>query len=213
MRLRRRSEPEPEVELPAPDEHRKEGPWDVTERPEGDAEADDRAAFGTLSLQPPPGAELRLQVDEDSGAVVALLLATTDGAIDLRLFAAPRNEDIWPELVNGIVAEAKQHGGSAEEGDGPFGTVVGVSVPVEGPGGKTASQPSVIHGIAGPRWLLRAQMFGRPAIDYDPRGDLETALRSVVVNRGQEPMVPGELLPLELPPGAAPIQESGQQPG
>lgn len=212
MRRRRRNEPEPEVELPQPDEHRKDGPWDVSERPEDEARREDRADFGTLSLQPPAGADLRLQVDEESGLAVALLLATQDGAIDLRLFAAPRHEDTWPEMVDAIVAEAKQHGGTAEEGEGPFGTVVGVSVPVVGPDGKNATQPSVIHGIAGPRWLLRAQVFGRPAVDYDADADLETALRSVVVDRGQEAMVPGELVPLELPPGADPLHESGPQP-
>ena len=206
MRRRRRSDPEPEVELPQPDEHRKDGPWDVSERPEDEAEQDERADFGTLSLRPPPGAELRLQVDEASSTVVALLVATGDGAIDLRLFAAPRNEDTWPEMVDGIVAEAKQQGGTAEETDGPFGTAVRVAVPMAGPDGRTATQPSVIHGISGPRWLLRATMFGRPADAYDADGDLETALRSVVVDRGQHPMVPGELLPLQLPPGAAPVE-------
>lgn len=208
MRRRRRAEPEPEVELPLPDEPRTDGPWDITERPEQPEEDEERADFGTLSLRPSSGAELRLHVDEESSAVVALLVATQDGALDLRLFAAPRNEDTWPEMVDGIVAEAKQHGGSAEEGEGPFGTVVRVSVPVTGPDGKPVTQPSVIHGIAGPRWLLQATMFGRPADEYDAEGDLETALRSVVVNRGPQPMVPGELLPLELPPGAAPIEPS-----
>ena len=210
MRRRRRPKPEPEPELPLPDDHRRDGPWDVTERPEDESQEEERADFGTLSLRPPPGAELRLQVDEESGAVVALLVATQEGAIDLRLFAAPRNEDTWPEMVDGIVAEAKQHGGTAEEADGPFGTVVRVSVPVVDQDGRAATQPSVIHGIPGPRWLLRATLFGRPADAYDPEGDLETALRSVVVDRGSEPMVPGELLPLELPPGAAPIEQPGQ---
>jgi hypothetical protein len=198
------------VSLPLPDEARTDGPWDISERPEDSEEDEERADFGTLSLRPVPGAELRLQVDEQSGAAVALLVATQDGAIDLRIFAAPRNEDTWPELVDGIVAEAKQHGGSAEEADGPFGTVVRVAVPVAGPDGRPVTQPSVIHGISGPRWLLQATMFGRPADEYDLDGDLETALRSVVVNRGQQPMVPGELLPLELPPGAAPLEPGPQ---
>ena len=63
-------------------------------------------------------------------------------------------------------------------------------------------QTSTVHGIAGPRWLLRVSTFGRPAVDYQEDGLLEQVLRDVVVVRGTEPRSPGEALPLVLPAGA-----------
>jgi hypothetical protein len=56
-----------------------------------------------------------------------------------------------------------------------------------------------VLGISGPRWLLRASMFGRPAQAYSPDALLEAALRDVVVVRGGDPHPPGEALPLTLP--------------
>jgi hypothetical protein len=64
-----------------------------------------------------------------------------------------------------------------------------------------------VHGISGPRWLLRVSTFGRPAVDYQDDGLLETTLRSVVVSRGNEPMAPGDALPLQVPHGARRIDD------
>ena len=73
------------------------------------------------------------------------------------------------------------------------------------PDGQAAQQPSRVMGIAGPRWLLRATFLGRPAVEPDPDGDIETALRDVVVVRGNDPMAPGEPLPLTMPANAQPM--------
>lgn len=213
MVKRRRRALEVDVEEPEPtpataDGRRADGPWDSSEYPAA-ADEPDRADFGVLSLRPPPDAELALQVDEESGLVMALLVAMPDGALDLRLFAAPRHEDIWADMAAGIVEEAKAQGGAAEEAHGPFGGTVRLSMPVPGPDGQTVVQTSTVHGVRGPRWLLRVTMFGRPGEHYDPHGDLETALRSVVVDRGAQAMVPGDLLPLRLPPDATPAQPPG----
>ena len=93
-------------------------------------------------------------------------------------------------------------GGTATETDGPYGPAVDVSVMVQLPDGTHAQQPSRVLGIPGPRWLLRATLFGRPAFEYDEKGDLEQALRDVVVVRGSGPVPPGDALPLMLPPSA-----------
>ena len=51
-------------------------------------------------------------------------------------------------------------------------------------------------------WLLRATLFGRPAVEHQQDGDVETALRDVVVVRGTTPVPPGDPLPLTMPPNA-----------
>jgi hypothetical protein len=210
MRKRRKGSAEPsglaEASATAEDQPvvagpRAQGPYDVSELP---VEEDDetRAHLGALSIKGHPDMELRLQVDEASGQIQAVMLVAADGALELRAFAAPRNEDLWDEVRPKLAAEATRRGGRAEEVEGPYGPALRMVVPGVTPDGQKVEQPSTVLGISGPRWMLRVSMFGRPAQEFRPDGLLETALRSVVVIRGSGPMAPGDTIPLVLPPGA-----------
>jgi hypothetical protein len=193
----------PEPEQPAgPRAH---GPWDASEV---DVDEDDqtRVDLGSLLVTPRDGLELQLQVEEGTGEVAAVILAGTDGAAELRAFAAPRNGDIWDDVRRTVTAEVAQMGGTATEEQGFYGTDLVLSLTVELPDGQHAQQVSRVVGIPGPRWLLRATLFGRPAVDFRQDGDVETALRDVVVVRGGTPVPPGDVLPLTLPPNAHPSQ-------
>lgn len=187
--------------------HRPHGPWDVTERPV-DEDDPGRAHLGALSVAGRPGVELRLQVDEASGDVAAVILMAQDGAMELRVFAAPRNESIWDDVRRKIGAEATRRGGTASEVEGPFGPALHLMVTGAGPDGQPVTQPSTVHGVSGPRWLLRVSTFGRPAAAWDPQGTLEQALSDVVVIRGNSPMPPGEALPMKLPARAQRLDQS-----
>ncbi len=184
---------------------RANGPWD-------DSEVDlvegtpGKVDLGSLVVTPREGVELQLQVDEQHGHVVAVLLAGPEGAVELRPFAAPRNGEIWEDVRHQIAAEVSRRGGTATEAEGPWGTELRVVVSVTTPDGQSGTQPSRVFGIAGPRWLLRATFFGRPALEPDESGPIESALRDVVVRRGTEPFAPGEALPLRVPPEATPAQ-------
>ena len=182
------------------------GPWDVTERPRDEDDPQPRIDLGALSLPGHADVQVQLQVDEASGEVAAALLVTEDGAMELRAFAAPRNEDIWVDVRAQLTAEAKRRGGDTREVEGPYGTVLQMVVPVVTPEGEQAAQQSAVLGIAGPRWLLRASMYGRPAREWRPSGLLESLLRDVVVDRGSQPMTPGQALPLRLPAGAQRVE-------
>lgn len=184
-----------------PSSPRARGPWDASELPV-DEDDEARAHLGAISVVGHPEVELRLQVDEASGHVDSVLLVAADGALELRVFAAARNEDLWEEVRPQIASEVTRMGGTATEVEGPFGTALQLMVPGVGPDGQPGVQPSTVHGISGPRWLLRVTAFGRPAVDHHDDGLLETTLRSVVVDRGSEPMVPGDPLPLQVPHGA-----------
>jgi hypothetical protein len=196
-------EPQPEETGTGSGRHgaRGGGPWDSSEL---DLDPDDqsRIDLGGLLMSGHTGLELQLQVDEASGTVGGVLLAGQDGALELRPFAAPRNGDVWEDIRKQIAAEVTRQGGTATELEGPYGTELRVRLTVTRPDGTAVNQPSRVLGIAGPRWLLRATMFGRPAVEPDEDGDLETALRDVVVVRGTIPLPPGAPLPLTMPPGA-----------
>ncbi|HEX6248057.1 MAG TPA: DUF3710 domain-containing protein [Nocardioidaceae bacterium] len=181
------------------------GPWDVTEV---EVEEDDqtRVDLGGLVVTGRPGYELRLQVDEASQQVAAVLLVGPEGAVELRPFAAPRSGGIWNDIRKQIAAETARRGGTATEAQGRFGTELRVVMPAKTSDGKAATQPSRVLGIEGPRWLLRATLLGRPAMEPDTEHELERAVRDVVVVRGSGPMAPGEPIPLVMPANARPAQ-------
>jgi len=183
------------------------GPFDSTEVDPEVLEAEDRIDLGALVVTGMPGMELRLQVEEQSGQVQAVLLVLDDSALELRAFAAPKTSGIWSEVRREIAAEASRMGGTATESEGSFGTELVLVVPVEDPDGQIFSQTSRVLGVDGPRWLLRATVLGRAAVEPDAASTMEEALRNVIVVRGSEPMAVRESLPLRLPPGAQPADE------
>ncbi len=150
-------------------------------------------------MAPREGAEVRLQVDEQTGEVQSVMLAGEDGALELRAFAAPRNGDLWSEVRPQIAADVAQHGGTATERPGRWGVELVCQMQVLMPDGTQAMQPSRIVGINGGRWLLRATFLGRPAVEPDDAQEWEDSLAAVVVHRGTHAMPVGDALPLVLP--------------
>ncbi|HWJ65665.1 MAG TPA: DUF3710 domain-containing protein [Nocardioides sp.] len=178
-----------------------DGPWDIDDLPD-DGVA--RLDLGSLLVAPVADRELRVQVDEKSGAVRAVLLATEAGALELRAFAAPRNGDLWSDIRPQIAADAARRGGTATEREGRFGTELVCEVRMTRADGQTGTQTSRVIGINGPRWLLRATFLGEPARDPESAAEWESAIAQVAVRRGAHAMPVGEQLPLNLPDGAQP---------
>ena len=202
FRRRSRSDSE-EPELADVDEEIEEieesGPWDSESLPGDEV---DRVDLGSLRVAPRDGAELRLQVDENTGEVQSVMLASEDGAMELRAFAAPRNGELWDEVRPQIAADVSGHGGTATEREGRWGTELVCQMQVVLPDGNQALQPSRIIGVNGPRWLLRATFLGQPAVEPELTAEWEEALASVVVHRGSHAMPVGDALPLTLPDDA-----------
>lgn len=184
------------------------GPWDVAERPAADDP--DLIDLGGLLVRGRPGLELRLQTDQATGAVVAAMLVSKDGAAELRSFAARRSGGIWEDVRRDIASEAARRGGTATEAEGEYGKELRVVVPVQTPDGRAGTQASRVVGIEGPRWLLRVTYLGGPATSSDPDHVLVSAIRDVVVVRGEGAMAPREPIPLRLPPHAHAIPQPAE---
>lgn len=177
------------------------GPYDIDEVPE-DLLDDSWVDLGSLLVAPAPGKELRLQVDEASGVIASVLLAAEDGALELRAFAAPRHGDLWAEALPLLRDDVTGRGGQTADRDGPWGAELLCQMQVQLPDGETGIQPSRIIGVNGPRWMLRATLLGRPAMEEDAAKEWEELLGRVVVRRGKEAKPKGEALDVTLPPNA-----------
>ncbi len=184
------------------------GPYDASDIE--DLDARECIDLGSLLVTPAGPMEMRLQVDEESGQVMAAVLVDDDGALELRAFAAARGGSAWDELRPRIAAETARMGGTATEEDGTFGTEVVCVVPMQTPEGQQGTQVTRISGHEGPNWLLRATLMGKPAAEPVPGSVWEETIRSVVVRRGREARVPGAPLQLTLPPDARPVEGSAE---
>ena len=131
----------------------------------------------------------------------------------MRAFAAPRNGDLWADVRPQLAADMARRGGTATEREGRFGTELLCHLTAAGADGRTVTQPSRIIGINGSRWMLRATLLGRPAMEPDNAQAWEDTLANVVVRRGEHAMPVGDALPLVMPdnarraePGAVPLK-------
>jgi hypothetical protein len=174
------------------------GPWDVDDFP-GSVDDAERVDLGSLVLATVEGLEIQLQVEEETNQVQSVVLAGTEGAVELRAFAAPRGGDLWDEIRPRIAAEYAQRGGTASERAGRYGTELVCQLTVRAEDGRTATQPSRVVGINGPRWMLRATLLGRAAVELDQVGPWDEAIAAAVVRRGTGAMPVGAELPLTLP--------------
>ena len=71
----------------------------------------ERVDLGSLRIPTLPNREVRLQVEEQSGAVQAVLILGPDGALEVRAFAAPRattacGSEARPEIADDDPATA-----------------------------------------------------------------------------------------------------------
>lgn len=189
------------------------GPWDSTEVDLDVEPLPGRARIdlGSMIITGFGGAELRLQVAEETQQIVSAMLIKGDSALELGAYAAPRSGGLWPELREEIVEAATEAGGSAALVEGPFGVELRRLLPVTTPDGEQGYQPSRMWVVEGPRWLLRGILYGQAGLEdglEPPVADLLTAFREVVVRRGEEAKSPGDLLPLVIPADVEPEPDS-----
>lgn len=173
---------------------RPEGPWDLSEIDE----SVERIDFGGLRLKGVDGLQVQAQVDERTGAVGVITLVLGDGSLQVQAFAAPKATGIWSDVRRQLMSSITSQGGLVEEAPGDYGTELRARVPGQG-----GLQPVRFVGVDGPRWFLRGLFIGSGAV---PGGNaaLEQVFRDLVVVRGEEAMVPGEVIALTLPQTAPP---------
>ena len=181
---------------------RGDGPFDIDEVDlEGDPVG--RMDLGALVITPIDGMEVRFQVEQTSARATAVLLMHQDSAMELSLYAAPRSGGLWTDVRQEVVQISQQQGGTAELVEGPFGVEVRRMMPLTTPDGQQGLQPTRMLMVEGPRWALRAVIYGQAAVNPDDpqvTKELREVFRDTVVRRGDLPMPPGNLIPLTLPP-------------
>jgi hypothetical protein len=154
--------------------------------------------FGSLAFVPNPLVSVRADIDEGTQRIVAISFDHQDSTLQVQAFATPKGKNMWEEIVEDISASLLNQGVEIEKHSGPFGIELLAEIPVQDQTQKTVR----MFGVDGDRWLLRGTVSGSAIKDLNAKSQLEDIFRGIVVNRGEVPLPPRELLPLNLPAGA-----------
>lgn len=159
--------------------------------------------LGSIKLIPREGLNLRLELEEGSGRVIAASLDMGGSTLQIQPFASSKTGGLWDEIRADLYRQLAEQSGDVEEIDGPLGREIIAKVPVVVPGEGAVVQPARFIGVDGPRWFLRGVIAGPAATDDALGQELVDVFRGLVVVRGNSPLPPRELLPLRVPAQAS----------
>ena len=177
------------------------GPYDVSEVPDNGVV---RVDVGAMRIATFPDLQLSFETDPTQSRFMSILAIYQDGAMRMQPLAAPRSGGLWAEMRPAIMASIKQSGGDVDEVEGEFGIELLGVVPVVTPDGEQLRQPIRLIAYEGQRWMLHAVFMAAAAEEGGKAEMFEDILRQTVVVRGEQPMAPGDVLTISLPPGATP---------
>ncbi|MBW3077816.1 DUF3710 domain-containing protein [Bifidobacterium simiiventris] len=167
------------------------GPWDVND--EDVIDYDMHLDLGAYYLPYLQGLSLRLKASRADQQILGSTISYGTSSLEIEAFAAPKSAGLWDDVRADLIAANK----GATEQPGVFGTEI--KLPVQLKGGKVLV--TRIVGVDGPRWMLRGIFSGTAATD--PNADETIALNKffvdVVVDRGEEPLAPRDLIPMHPP--------------
>lgn len=183
----------------APVDRATAGPLDISEVRSADQYVD----FGSIRVPASEDLQLRLEIEEETKRIVAITIDSAESSLQIQAFAAPRHEGIWHEIRAQIASALAQQGAEVQEGIGTLGHEIASRQPIlDEAGNLVGHKIARFIGVDGPRWFLRGVISGAALTDPIAAGRIETLFRKIVVNRGETPLPPRDLLPITVPGGA-----------
>jgi Protein of unknown function (DUF3710) len=167
--------------------------------------------LGSLFLPNIPGLEVHLDLDPRSGIGKSVSLHLNMTIAEVQVFAAAVNDDPWAVMRDAIVSGLREQKVECTVEMGRFGTEIHAVMPTVDLDGNAHVQPVRFVGVRGTRWFVRAVISGDGALpkthlNSDP--EIDEVISKLVINRGEEPLPPGERLVLRSP--TANTNESAQ---
>ena len=178
------------------------GPYDVSAAPDDEIA---RVDLGGLRIPIVDNMQLHLEghnEESNSFALAIVVLEERQAALQLMAVAAPRSGGFWLEVMEELENEITNAGGQmVRKEDGRFGPELLGNVPAQDAEGNSGFQAARFIGAEGPRWFIRGMLMGTAATDEGMGEFFEDIISGCVVDRGERPMAPGDLIPLTPPEG------------
>ncbi|WEV69844.1 DUF3710 domain-containing protein [Bifidobacterium sp. ESL0775] len=174
-----------------PDRGELYGPWDIDE--EDAPDYDEYLDMGAYYLPFMPGIELRVKANRASGQVLGCTVSYKASSLEIEALAAPKTLSLWDGVSEDLLAANPK----ASQQPGIFGTEIKLPVTVKG----SKTLVTRIVGVDGPRWMLRGIFSGRAAThpESPETKALNQFFSDIVVDRGEEPLAPRDLIPMHAP--------------
>ncbi len=172
-----------------------DGPYDLSEA----SDVGTRVDLGAVQIPVFKGMTFRFEVEEGSGRVLGVVCGLGDSNVQVQAFAAPRSSGIWEGIRADLQEAITSGGGQAREADGLLGVELYARMPIRGESGGVQYRPVRFVGVDGPKWFLRAVVNGPAASEDTQFAAIVTFVRGIVVNRGDDPRPPREVLTLTPP--------------
>ena len=169
--------------------------------------------LGAVFLPNIPGLEVHLDLDPRSGKGKSVSLHLNMTIAEVQIFAAAVNDDLWATMRDAISSGLRDQKVDCTVEMGRFGTEIHAVMPTVDLDGNAHVQPVRFVGVRGSRWLVRAVISGDGALvveqpDADAGPDIDDVISQLVINRGEDPLPPGERLALRSP--SAPTDDFSQ---
>jgi len=177
------------------------GPFDIADAPRDEVP---RVDLGGLQIPIVDNMQLSLEghnEETNTFALAVVVLEEQQAALQLMAVAAPRSGNFWSEVIEELEAEITGAGGTMKRSEGRFGTELAGEVPAQDPQGNTVMQPARFVGAEGNRWFIRGMFMGTAATSPAMGEFFEDIISGCIVNRGERPMAPGDLIALSPPEG------------
>jgi hypothetical protein len=160
--------------------------------------------LGAVFLPNIPGLEVHLDLDPRSGVGKSVSLHLHMTIAEIQIFAAANNEDLWATMRVAITSGLREQNVDCNVEMGRFGTEIHAVMPTVDLDGNAHVQPVRFVGVRGSRWLVRAVISGDGALigthhNIDSVSEIDDVISKLVINRGDEPLPPGERLLLRSP--------------
>lgn len=184
------------------------GPYDISQAPDDDIA---RVDLGGLQIPIIDNMQLHLQghnEESDSFASAVIVVDEHQSALELMAVAAPRSGEFWPEVMIELQEQIQQAGGNVSRAEGRFGPELQGQVPAQDPEGNQGFETARFVGAEGSRWFIRGMLMGAAATDPGLGEFFEDIIAMCIVDRGERPMAPGDLIAL-TPPVGAEVEEAG----
>ena len=183
------------------------GPWDIDE--DNAPDFDEYMSLGAFYIPFVRGIQLRIKARRADNTLLGATVTIGRSSLELEAFAAPKTLGLWDDVREDLL----EGNANAKEVPGIFGAEI--ELPVKLDNGKVHT--TRIVGVDGPRWMLRG-IFSGPAAE-DPKSPeaeiLNRFFSDIVVDRGEEPLAPRDLIPMAPPltPNERRERDAAQQDG
>lgn len=145
-------------------------------------------SLGSIVLGIPPNAQLNAALSQDG--TPEFHVVSESARVIPRAFSAPRSGGQWRTFMSSIRAQLDKQGATTFHEDGPWGRELVA---------EQANAMLRLIGVEGPRWMLEVRVVSTKDKADEAMEQAREIVGNFIVNRGNDPMPAGELLPMEIP--------------